>query len=112
LLPAIHACIEKGETPYVIGGNFNLWDVTYVTNVADAHVLAAENLVSSKSAAGEVFFIQNNEPITFRDFCLAIWAHFGHTPPFQVHVPIALAWLAGLISECLTWAFCVEIMEE
>ena len=103
LLPAIHACIKKGETPYVIGDNLNLWDVTYVTNVADAHVLAAENLVSSKSAAGEAFFIQNNEPITFRNFCLAIWAHFGHTPPFQVHVPIALAWLAGLISECLTW---------
>ncbi|OXV11333.1 hypothetical protein Egran_00906 [Elaphomyces granulatus] len=103
LLPAIHACIEKGETPYVIGDSLNLWDVTYVTNVADAHVLAAENLISSKSAAGEAFFIQNNEPIAFRDFCLAIWAHFGHTPPFQVHVPIALAWLAGLISECLTW---------
>jgi sterol-4alpha-carboxylate 3-dehydrogenase (decarboxylating) len=103
LLPAIHACIEKGETPYVIGDSLNLWDVTYVTNVADAHVLAAENLISSKSAAGEAFFIQNNEPIAFRDFCLAIWAHFGHTPPFQVHVPITLAWLAGLISECLTW---------
>lgn len=103
LVPSIHACIGKGETPYIIGDGNNLWDVTYVTNVADAHVLAAENLVSSKTAAGEAFFIQNNEPITFRDLCLAIWAHFRHIPPFQVHIPTSLAWVAGLVFECFTW---------
>ncbi|KAJ9354848.1 hypothetical protein DTO027B9_4564 [Paecilomyces variotii] len=103
LVPAIHACIEKWETPFIIGDGLNLWDVTYVTNVADAHVLAAENLTSSKTAAGEAFFIQNNEPITFRDFCLAIWAHFGHIPQFQVHIPASLAWAAGLFSEYFTW---------
>lgn len=103
LIPAIHACIAKGETPFVIGDGFNLWDVTYVTNVADAHVLAAENLLSNKTAAGEAFFIQNNEPITFRDFCLAIWAHFGHIPPFEFHIPKQMAYVAGLVSEGLTW---------
>ncbi|KAL4918946.1 hypothetical protein BDW62DRAFT_55951 [Aspergillus aurantiobrunneus] len=104
LVPAIHACIAKWETPFVIGPGLNLWDVTYVTNIADAHVLAAENLRSSRTAAGEAIFIQNNEPITFRDFCLAIWAHFGHTPPFELHIPEGLAYFAGLISEILTWA--------
>jgi sterol-4alpha-carboxylate 3-dehydrogenase (decarboxylating) len=29
-------------------------------------------------------FIQNNEPVSFREFCLAIWQEFGHTPRFQV----------------------------
>ncbi|KKK19600.1 hypothetical protein ARAM_000360 [Aspergillus rambellii] len=105
LVPAIHACIAKGETPFVIGDGFNLWDVTYVTNIADAHVLAAENLTSFRTAAGEAFFIQNNEPIAFRDFCLAIWTHFGHTPPFEIHIPQGLAYAVGLISECLTWVF-------
>lgn len=103
LIPSIHACISKGETPFVIGEGLNLWDVTYVTNVADAHVLAAENLMSTKTAAGEAFFIQNNEPITFRAFCLAIWAHFGHIPPFVLHIPEKLVYLAGLLSESLTW---------
>ncbi|OJJ46907.1 hypothetical protein ASPZODRAFT_1846814 [Penicilliopsis zonata CBS 506.65] len=103
LVPAIHACIAKFETPFVIGDGFNLWDVTYVTNVADAHVLAAENLLSSKTAAGEVFFIQNNEPVPFRDFCLAIWAHFGHYPPIELHIPQTLAYIAGFLSECFTW---------
>ncbi|CRG90042.1 C-3 sterol dehydrogenase, putative [Talaromyces islandicus] len=103
LLPAIHACIAKWETPWVLGDGLNYWDVTLVQNIADAHVLAAENLTSTRTAAGEAFFIQNNEPIPFRDFCLAIWAHFGHIPPFTVHVPLSLAWMAGLLSECYTW---------
>ncbi|THC88993.1 hypothetical protein EYZ11_011560 [Aspergillus tanneri] len=105
LVPPIHACIAKGETPFIIGDGLNLWDVTYVANIADAHVLAAENLMSSRTAAGEAFFIQNNEPIAFRDFCLAIWAHFGHTPPFEIRIPQRLAYFAGLVSEWLTWLF-------
>lgn len=103
LLPPIYACIAKWETPFVIGNGTNLWDVTYVTNIADAHVLAAENLISSQTASGEAFFIQNNEPIAFRDFCVAIWAQFGHVPPFEIHIPQSLALLAGWVCETLTW---------
>ncbi|KAJ5615700.1 3-beta hydroxysteroid dehydrogenase/isomerase [Penicillium hordei] len=72
LVPSIHACIAKYETPFFIGNSFNLWDITHVDNSADAHILAIENLLSSRTAAGEAFFIQNNEPIVFRNFCLAI----------------------------------------
>jgi sterol-4alpha-carboxylate 3-dehydrogenase (decarboxylating) len=60
-------------------------------------------LKSSRTAAGEAFFIQNNEPITFRDFCLAVWAHYGHIPPFELHIPERLAYLVGLVSEALAW---------
>ena len=75
----------------------------YVDNVADAHVLAVENLLSSKTAAGEAFFLSNNEPLPFRDICLAIWAHFGHIPTFQVHIPLSLAVFAGHVSGWVTW---------
>ena len=80
-----------------------MWDITYVDNVADAHVLAVENLLSSKTASGQAFFISNKEPIPFRDFCLAVWAHFGHYPPFQIHVPESVACFAGYLAEWLTW---------
>ena len=103
LLPPIHACIAKRETPYIIGNGYNLWDVAYVGNVADAHVLAAENLLSTMTAAGEAFFIQNNEPVPFRDFSIAVWKHFGHIPPYEIVIPFALAWWAGLLAEILTW---------
>ena len=105
LIPSIHACIAKRDTPYIIGDGCNLWDLTYVANVADAHVLAAENLLSTMTAVGEAFFIQNNEPVAFRDFSLAIWKHFGHIPPFQIVIPLGLAWFAGLLAECFTWVF-------
>ncbi|KAJ5294342.1 hypothetical protein N7508_009163 [Penicillium antarcticum] len=102
LLPPIHACISKYETPFLIGDGLNLWDITHVSNVADAHILAIENLVSTRTAAGESFFIQNNEPITFRDLCLAIWAHFGHIPPIELRIPESLAHFAGLACETVT----------
>ncbi|KAF7897917.1 uncharacterized protein EAF01_008883 [Botrytis porri] len=104
LIPPIHACIAKGETPFIIGSADNLWDITYVTNVADAHFLAAENLRSNTpTAAGEIFFIQNNTPITFRDFSVAVWKEFGHIPPYEVTVPESLAWAAGLLAEVVSW---------
>ena len=103
LIPSVYACIAKGETPFVVGDGENLWDVTYVANVADAHVLAVENLLSTRTAAGEAIFVSNEEPITFRDFCLEVWKNFGHYPPYQVHIPMSLAYLVGYIAEGVTW---------
>lgn len=103
LIPSVHACIAKGETPFVVGDGENLWDVTYVGNVADAHVLAAENLLSKRTAAGEAIFISNEQPVPFRDFCLEVWKNFGHYPPYVVHIPVSLAVLVGYIAEAVTW---------
>ncbi|OAL19159.1 hypothetical protein AYO22_10107 [Fonsecaea multimorphosa] len=118
LIPPIHACIAKGETRWVIGDGKNLWDTTYVGNVADAHVLAVENLLDfqsaeskrgrngrsrTESAAGETFFIQNNEPVSFRDFSLAVWKEFGHFPPaWEIHIPEGLGWVLGLVADVFT----------
>ncbi|KAI9701378.1 MAG: hypothetical protein M1820_006469 [Bogoriella megaspora] len=103
LVPQIHACIAKLETPFIIGSGENLYDFTFVTNVADAHVLAVENLLSTKTAAGEAFFISNQEAVPFRDFMLAIWREFGHIPPFEIRIPEYLAWLAGFFAEWVAW---------
>ena len=103
LIPALYACIEKHETPFVVGNGQNLWDLTYVDNVADAHVLAMENLLSTRTAAGQAIFISNEQPVPFRDFCLAVWSAFGHSPPFQVTIPLPVATLAASVAELLTW---------
>ncbi|KIX00504.1 uncharacterized protein Z518_10644 [Rhinocladiella mackenziei CBS 650.93] len=114
LIPPIHACIAKQETRYRLGDGTNLWDTTYVGNVADAHVLAVENLFSAQpsvrcggmrrgTAAGETFFIQNNEPISFREFSLAVWREFGHyPPPLEIPIPAGLGWILGLFAEVIT----------
>ena len=92
LVPSIHACIAKGEMPFIMGDGLNMWDVADVRNVAHAHVLAAENLLSGQpTAAGEAFFIGNGCPIPLRDFCREIWKNFDAYPPWEIHVPEELA---------------------
>lgn len=103
-LPSVHGCIAQRETNFLVGNGVNLFDFTYVTNVADAHILAIENLLSeTKTAAGEAFFISNCEPVPFWDVLRAIWAHFGHYPSFQVRVPTRFAWTAGYLAEWYNW---------
>lgn len=75
----------------------------YVSNVAEAHILAVDNLLGSGTAAGEAFFITNGQPVAFRDFCVAIWKEFGHTPPFNVNIPEGLAWCMGWSLEWAAW---------
>ncbi|KAF2786894.1 C-3 sterol dehydrogenase/C-4 decarboxylase-like protein [Melanomma pulvis-pyrius CBS 109.77] len=103
-MPILHQCIERGETPFIIGTGTNLCDFVYVSNVADAHVLAVRNLLNSGTAAGEAFFITNGEPTTARDFCIGVWKEFGHVPSFQVRIPKALAWWLGWGAEWVSWA--------
>jgi len=103
MIPSVHACIAKGETPFTIGSNDNLYDFTYVANVADAHILAVKNLLTTRTAAGHAISITNGQPVTFRDFCLAIWAAFGHVPPYNILIPVSLAWFAGLMAEIISW---------
>jgi sterol-4alpha-carboxylate 3-dehydrogenase (decarboxylating) len=74
--------------------------LTPADNVADAHVLAIENLLSSKSAAGQVIHITNDQPVTFRDFMLAVWAQFDHVPSTTIRIPGSLAYVMGFLSEC------------
>jgi len=74
-------------------------------NVADAHVLAIENLLSSKSAAGQIIHITNDQPVTFRDFMLAVWAQFDHVPSTTIRIPGSLAYMMGFLSECKGWLF-------
>ena len=107
VIATMHACIANGETPWIIGSGDNMYDFVFVSNVADAHVLALENLLSANtttpSAAGEAMFVSNQQPIYFRDFMLAVWKQFDHVPPFQLRIPTSLAWFAGLMAEVKVW---------
>jgi len=107
VIATMHACIANGETPWIIGSGDNMYDFVFVSNVADAHVLALENLLSDtpklQSAAGEAMFVSNQQPLYFRDFMLAVWKQFDHVPSFQLWIPTSLAWFAGLMAEVKVW---------
>lgn len=89
-----HKLIEHGSkaSPLVLslqlGDNDNLFDFTYVGNIAHSHMLAAERLLATKKRQetksippldyervdGEAFIITNDSPVYFWDMARYIWA--------------------------------------
>jgi sterol-4alpha-carboxylate 3-dehydrogenase (decarboxylating) len=118
ITPNMLKAYEKGQTRFQLGDNDNLFDFSYVGNVAYAHILAAVALMdthalkttplNNERVDGEAFFITNGEPLYFWDFARMIWGAAGdETGPEQVWViskgvglPLATViewgfWLAG-----------------
>ncbi|EMC91325.1 hypothetical protein BAUCODRAFT_323543 [Baudoinia panamericana UAMH 10762] len=103
VMSLIHDLIAKGETSFIVGNGDNIYDFMYIDNAVHAHLLAVENLLTTRTAAGEAFFISNCEPVYFWDVFAYIWAQFGHVPTFRVRIPMGLAWVAALVAEAVTW---------
>ncbi|RYP42955.1 hypothetical protein DL770_011997 [Monosporascus sp. CRB-9-2] len=78
---------REGKDKVQVGGNTNLFDFTYVENVAHAHLLAARALLVTLAAKtepldhekvdGEPFIITNDQPVYFWDMMRAIWHAAG-----------------------------------
>jgi nucleoside-diphosphate-sugar epimerase len=47
----------------IVGDGSNLVDIAYIDNVVHAHLLAADNLHTTATAAGHAFFIGQQEPV-------------------------------------------------
>lgn len=102
---------NTGRSGIQIGNNTNLVDWTYVTNVADAHILAADKLAADASppVAGEVFFITNDEPQPFWDFSNGVWDRFDVVYPGRrvkknpTIIPPLLARIMAFISETIAF---------
>lgn len=102
---------DRGRTGVQIGNNKNLTDWTYVTNVADAHILAADKLspASNPPVAGEIFFITNDEPIPFWDFTNGVWDRLDMIYPGKrvknkpFIIPRTLGIMLGAFSELIAW---------
>jgi sterol-4alpha-carboxylate 3-dehydrogenase (decarboxylating) len=102
IIPGLYDVIRNKQTAFQVGDNTNLWDFTYVDNVAHAHLLAAENLLTPEkglvkgSAAGEAFIITNDQPVYFWDFARGVWAGFGHVNRSRIYIPMSLGYWLGL----------------
>lgn len=79
---------RSNKSNFQLGDNDNIFDYTYVGNVAHAHLLAAQRLLATAAAKtapldyekvdGEAFFITNDEPVYFWDFARAVWRAAGN----------------------------------
>ncbi len=92
--------IEKGKNRKlkIVGEGNNLVDISYIDNVAHAHILAAENLCDSQSANGKAYFIGDEKPVELwkwiNDLFIAL-----DIPPIKKKVPFKTAYFVGTILE-------------
>ncbi|MCJ1257349.1 erg26, C-3 sterol dehydrogenase [Lignoscripta atroalba] len=114
MLPPMLKVYETGKTKFQLGNNENMFDFTYVGNVAHAHILAAQYLLKAHDMSipppedqridGEAFFVTNDQPFRFWDFTRAIWRAAGdRTRPEDAWVipkPVGL-----VIATLVEWIF-------
>jgi sterol-4alpha-carboxylate 3-dehydrogenase (decarboxylating) len=88
VIPGTLSAYTTNKTGFQLGDNNNLFDFTYVRNIAHAHLLDAYALlVTSQSTTapldhekvdGEAFIITNDQPVYFWDFARAVWKAAGN----------------------------------
>lgn len=86
----------NGNPNAQIGSNTNLFDFTYVGNLAQAHLLAACALLRTFASSslssedekvdGEAFFVTNDEPMLFWDFSRAVFKGLGDKGEGKIRV--------------------------
>jgi len=87
-----------------IGDKEHFVDTTYIDNMVDSLMLAAEALQSKNEATGKNYFITNGEPARIWDFVNSIIQIAGHEP-VQKKIPERLAMTAAGFAEWWHKAF-------
>lgn len=81
-----------------VGDGRNLVSVAHVGNVADAHIAALDRLEPGSPAAGQVYFVNEPEPVNCWDFINRILTAAG-LPPVSRSVSFRTAYAAGWLLE-------------
>ncbi|KAK6796451.1 hypothetical protein RDI58_004152 [Solanum bulbocastanum] len=93
LVPSLIAAARAGKSKFIIGDGNNMYDFTYVENVAHAHVCAERALASGGAAAekasGQAYFVTNMEPIKFWEFVALILEGLGYERP-SIKIPASV----------------------
>lgn len=82
----------------IVGDGVNKVDISYIDNVADAHILAARNLETSGTAAGQAFFISQGEPVVLWEWINDLFQKIS-IQPVRKQVPFRTAYRAGAVME-------------
>ena len=97
VVPRVLALAKKGRLK-IIGPGRNKVDVTHISNVVDAHLLAEQALANPAGhAAGKAYFITNGEPVVLWDWINELLRGVG-LPALTKHVSVATAYrVAGVL---------------
>ncbi|KAL2930418.1 3beta-hydroxysteroid-dehydrogenase/decarboxylase isoform 2 [Bienertia sinuspersici] len=108
LVPSLVDAARAGKSKFIIGDGSNMYDFTYVENVAHAHICAERALASkgtvAEKASGQAYFITNMEPIKFWEFMSLILEGLGYERP-RIKIPafvmMPIAYLVEFIYKLL-----------
>ena len=106
MIPQLRKMGREGKYKIQLGDNQNLFDITYVGNVAYGHVLAAKHISDPKSAnkvAGQVFHITNDAPIYFWSFGKMIWKCDGYFCENPTVIPKPIGVFLGYAAQAYCW---------
>ena len=106
LIPRLVARGKSGKLRQV-GSGRNLVDISYIDNVAEAHILAAENLHSTATAAGNAYFISQGEPVSLWDWINDLF-HRLNIKPVKKKVNGKSAYMIGTLMEGIYMWFGME----
>eukprot|EP01026_Neomeris_dumetosa_P004858 TRINITY_DN11319_c0_g1_i1.p1 TRINITY_DN11319_c0_g1~~TRINITY_DN11319_c0_g1_i1.p1 ORF type:complete len:358 (-),score=58.46 TRINITY_DN11319_c0_g1_i1:147-1220(-) len=100
MVPTMVQNAKKGKMKFMIGDGQNLFDFTYVGNVAQAHIQAADALNMDSPLAGRAYFITNQEPRRFWEFSGDILEGLGYERPYIV-LPVWLLYFVAVVLEII-----------
>ena len=101
---------RAGKAKAQIGNNTNLFDITYVGNAAEAHILAAKALLRDPlptgdlKVDGEAFFITNGDPRPFWDVA-RMYATAAGCPVKKEEIKVVPVWLAFFMAGVMEWLY-------
>ena len=109
VIPRVLALARRGRLK-IIGSGRNKVDLTHITNVVDAHMLAERfcrttvrtntGLVAASNGAGKAYFITNGEPVVLWEWINELLRGLG-MPEIKKHVSLTTANFAGGLLETL-----------
>jgi nucleoside-diphosphate-sugar epimerase len=97
VVPRVLALAKKGRLK-IIGSGRNKVDVTHITNVVEAHLLAEK--AEAAIAGGKAYFITNGEPVVLWDWINQLLRGSG-SPEITKHISLGAAYAAGSVLEAL-----------
>ena len=98
LLPRVIESVQAGRLK-IIGDGKSRVDVSYVGNVADAHLDAFDALAAG-TGAGQAYFISQGESVELWPWVNSILEGLGHAP-LTKQVPLPVAYAVGALCEGL-----------
>ncbi|MCB2183164.1 MAG: NAD-dependent epimerase/dehydratase family protein [Desulfobulbaceae bacterium] len=92
--------VERGKKRQlkIVGTAENIVDISYIDNVAMAHLLAAENLEKTASAAGQAYFISQGEPVNLWNWINDLFSRL-RLPLVSKRVGFQKAYVLGALIE-------------